>query len=216
MTTKDPVTLYYSPRTRATGVRILLEELGAPYDLHVLDIKKGEQRRPDYLAVNPLGKVPAIRHGESIVTEQSAIYIYLSDAFPEAGLTPAIGDPDRAAFLRWIVFYSSCFEPALIDRSMGREPPPQSRSAYGDYESVLGAIEGQLAKGPYMAGERFTTADLLWGVALHWTTSFNLVPGRPAFTDYFERIVSRPAFVKVWKDDQSMADEQERHADSPG
>ena len=89
MTSKDRITLYYSPQTRATGARVLLEELGAPYDLHVLNMKAGEQRQPPYLAINPLGKVPAIRRGEALVTEQVAIYIYLADLFPEAGLTPA-------------------------------------------------------------------------------------------------------------------------------
>ena len=95
MTSKDRITLYYSPQTRATGTRVLLEELGAPYDLHVLNMKAGEQRQPAYLAVNPLGKVPVIRHGEALVTEQVAIYIYLADLFPEAGLTPALDDPSR-------------------------------------------------------------------------------------------------------------------------
>ena len=95
MTSKDRITLYYSPQTRATGARILLEELGAPYDLHVLNMKAGEQRQPAYLAINPLGKVPAIRHGEALVTEQVAIFIYLADLFPKAGLTPALDDPSR-------------------------------------------------------------------------------------------------------------------------
>jgi len=212
MTADDSVTLYYSPRTRATGVRILLEELGAPYALHVLNMKTGEQRRPDYLAVNPLGKVPAIRHGTAVVTEQSAIYIYLSDLFPEAGLTPEIGDPERGAFLRWIVFYSSCFEPALVDRSMNREPPPRSRSAYGDYDSVIAALEDRLSTGTYMTGGRFTTADILWGTALHWTTSFDLVPKKPVFTDYGQRVIARPSFQKVWKDDAAMAAQQEAEA----
>ena len=118
MTSTDRITLYYSPQTRATGTRVLLEELGAPYDLHVLNMKAGEQRRPAYLAVNPLGKVPAIRHGEALVTEQVAIYIYLADLFPQAGLAPALDDVRRGPYLRWIAFYGSCFEPALTDRAM--------------------------------------------------------------------------------------------------
>ena len=124
MTSKDRITLYYSPQSRATGTRVLLEELGAPYDLHVLNMKAGEQRQPAYLAINPLGKVPAIRHGEALVTEQVAIYIYLADLFPEAGLTPALDDPSRGPYLRWIAYYGSSFEPALIDKFMKREPAP--------------------------------------------------------------------------------------------
>ena len=114
MTDPDRITLYYSPQTRATGARILLEELGAPYDLHVLNMKAGEQRQPAYLAVNPLGKVPAIRHGEALVTEQVAITIYLAELFPQAGLTPALNDPLRGPYLRWIAYYGASFEPGTI------------------------------------------------------------------------------------------------------
>src|SRR4029450_8573746 len=102
MTTSDRITLYYSPQTRATGTRVLLEELGAPYDLHVLNMKAGEQRQTAYLAINPLGKVPAISHREALVTEQVAIFIYLADLFPGAGLPPALDDPGRGPYLRWI------------------------------------------------------------------------------------------------------------------
>ncbi|MBW8640082.1 glutathione S-transferase family protein [Hoeflea sp. WL0058] len=205
MTASDRVTLYYSPRTRAKGVRVLLEELGAPYDLHALNMAKGEQRAPDYLVINPLGKVPAIRHGDALVTEQSAIYIYLADAFPDAGLALAIGEPDRGAFLRWIVFYSSCFEPALIDKSMGREPPPASRSAYGSFETVIDAIQSNLSAQAFMAGDRFTAADLLWGGALRLMTGFGLVPRTPVFDAYIEKTTSRPSFRKVAEEDEIMA-----------
>ncbi len=101
------VTLYHSPNTRSTGALILLEELGAPYDLHVLNMKAGEQRQPAYLAVNPMGKVPALKHGDALVTEQVAVYLYLADLFPEAGLAPPIGDPLRGPYLRWMVFYAA-------------------------------------------------------------------------------------------------------------
>ena len=214
MSTDQPITLYYSPQTRATGTRLLLEELGAPYTLHVLNMKTDEQRRPPFLAINPLGKVPAIRHGKTLVTEQSAIYIYLSDLFPEAGLTPALDDPDRGAFLRWIVFYAACFEPAVVDRSMKREPAPLRQSPYGDYDSVLAVIEDALRPGPYLLGERFSTADLLWGMALNWTTRFGLVPLRPVFRDYIERIAERDSFKMVSEADASMAAEHEAVAKS--
>ena len=163
MISKDRLTLYYSPQTRATGARILLEELGAPYDLHVLNMKAGEQRQPAFLAVNPLGKVPVIRHGEALVSEQVAIFIYLADLFPEAGLTPALDDPRRGPYLRWIAYYGSSFEPALIDHFMKRDPAPPTQSPYSDYDSMLGALETQLAKGPYLLGDRITAADILWG-----------------------------------------------------
>ena len=156
MTSADRITLYYAPQTRATGTRVLLEELGAPYDLHVLNMKAGEQRQPAYLAINPLGKVPAVSHRGQLVTEQVAVYICLADLFPEAGLTPALDDPLRGPYLRWIAYYGSSFEPALIDRFMQRTPAPVTQSPYADYDTMLGALEAQLANGPYLLGERMT------------------------------------------------------------
>jgi glutathione S-transferase len=205
MTASDRITLYYSPQSRATGARVLLEELGAPYDLHVLNMKAGEQRRSAYLAINPLGKVPAIRHGEALVTEQVAIYIYLADLFPQAGLTPALNDPRRGPYLRWIAYYGSCFEPALIDKFMKREAAPIQQSPYADYDTMLATIESQLAKGPYLLGEQVTAADILWGIAFHWTMIFGGVPQKDVFIRYAERITSRPAFERISADDDAMA-----------
>ena len=205
MTRLDPITLYYSPQTRATGTRVLLEELGAPYDLQVLNMKAGEQRQPAYLAINPLGKVPAIRHGDALVTEQVAIYIYLADLFPGAGLTPALDDPRRGPYLRWIAYYGSSFEPAVIDRFMKHAPAPVTQSPYADYDSMLGALETQLAEGPYLFGDRITAADILWGVALSWTMMFGVVPKKDVFVRYAERITARPAFQRISAEDAEMA-----------
>lgn len=203
--TTDRVTLYYSPQSRATGTRVLLEELGAPYDLHILNMKAGEQRKDAYLAINPLGKVPAIRHGDALVTEQVAIFIYLADLFPQAGLTPALNDPRRGQYLRWIAYYGSSFEPAVIDHFMKRVPAPITQSPYADYDTMLGALEAQLAKGPYLFGDEITAADILWGVALSWTMMFGIVPKRDVFVRYAERITARPAFVRISKADDEMA-----------
>jgi glutathione S-transferase len=195
------IVFYHSPQSRSGGTLVLLEALGAPYELRLLDTRAGESRRPEYLAVNPLGKVPAILDGDALVTEQCAIYIHLADRFPEAGLAPALGDPLRGPYLRWIVFYGSSFEPAMVDRAMKRDPAPQAMSPYSDYDSVLKVINDQLAKGPYLLGERFSAADLLWGGALRWMTLFKLVPETPGITDYVKRVTSRPAFAKALKDD---------------
>jgi len=205
MTRSAPITLYYSPQTRATGTRVLLEELGAPYDLHVLNMKTGEQRQPAYLAINPLGKVPAIRHGDALVTEQVAIYIYLADLFPKAGLAPALDDPMRGPYLRWIAYYGSSFEPAVIDKFMKHETAPVTQSPYADYDSMLGALEAQLSKGPYLFGDRITAADILWGVAFNWTMMFGIVPKKDVFVRYAERITSRPAFQRIGAEDAAMA-----------
>jgi len=205
MTSADRITLYYAPQTRATGTRVLLEELGAPYDLHVLNMKAGEQRQPAYLAINPLGKVPAVSHRGQLVTEQVAVYICLADLFPEAGLTPALDDPLRGPYLRWIAYYGSSFEPALIDRFMQRTPAPVTQSPYADYDTMLGALEAQLANGPYLLGERMTAADVLWGTAFSWTLMFGLVPKRDVFVSYAERMTARPAFQRVKAADEEMA-----------
>jgi len=203
--TTDRVTLYYSPQSRATGTRVLLEELGAPYDLHILNMKAGEQRKDAYLAINPLGKVPAIRHGGALVTEQVAIFIYLADLFPQAGLTPALNDPRRGPYLRWTAYYGSSFEPAVIDHFMKREPAPITQSPYADYDTMLGALESQLAKGPYLLGDQITAADILWGIAFNWTMMFGIVPKRDVFVRYAERIAARPAFQLISKADDEMA-----------
>ena len=196
---------YHAPQTRSGGTRILLEELGARYELHVLNMKAGEQRLPAYLAVNPLGKVPAIVHDGALVTEQGAIFIYLADLFPEAGLAPAIGDPLRGPYLRWLVYYGSSFEPAVIDRSMKREPAPASTSPYGDFDTMLGAVVDAIRKGPYLLGERFSAADVLWGTALRWTTMFKLVPELPEITAYLARVTARPAFARASAADAALA-----------
>ena len=126
-----------------------------------------------------MGKVPALRHGDALITEQVAIFLYLADLFPDAGLAPQIGDPLRGPYLRWMVFYAACFEPAVIDCATARDPAPLPMSPYGDYDTMLRTVTDQLAKGPYLLGERFTAADVLWGGALTWTTMFKLVPELP-------------------------------------
>jgi glutathione S-transferase len=208
MTTDRHVTLFHSPQSRSAGALVLLEELGADYELHMLDLKKGEQRQQAYLAVNPMGKVPAILHAGSLVTEQGAVYLYLAELYPEAGLAPAIGDPLRGAFLRWLFFYGSSFEPAVVDRAMKREPAVASTSPYGTWETMLGTLTSQLAKGPYLLGERFSAADVLWGTALRWTTMFKLVPESPEVTAYIARCAARPAAQRAAAKDAELAAKQ--------
>ena len=205
MSTDRKVTLFHSPRTRSSGALTLLEEIGAPYDLHVVNMKAGEQRHAAYLAINPMGKVPAVRHGDALITEQVAIYLYLADLFPESGLAPAIGDPLRGPYLRWMVYYGSSFEPAVVDRAQKREPAPAAMSPYGDFDTMLKTLTDQLGKGSYILGERFTAADVLWGTALGWTTMFKLVPELPVIKAYIERVGSRPAVARAREKDAKLA-----------
>ena len=199
------VTLYHSPNTRSSGSLTLLEELSAPYELHVLNMRAGEQRQPAYLAINPMGKVPALKHGDALITEQVAIFLYLADLFPEAGLALPIRDPLRGPYLRWMVFYAACFEPAVIDRSTQKDPAPLSMSPYADFDTMFKTLTGQLAKGPYLLGERFSAADVLWGGALTWTTMFKLVPELPVITSYVQRAGARPAVARVKAKDAELA-----------
>jgi len=197
MSNSRRVTLFHAPNSRSTGALTLLEELAADYELHVLNMKVLEQRGAAYLAINPMGKVPAILHGDALVTEQVAIFIYLADLYPEARLAPMIGDPLRGPYLRWMAFYGSCFEPAVVDRALKREPPPPSMSPYGDYDTMLSALTHQLDQGDYMLGEKFTAADVLWGTALKWMLSFKLVAELPVIVAYVNRVADRPVTARV-------------------
>lgn len=185
--------LYHHPHSRSAGIRVMLEEVGADYRIELVDLQAGEQRRPAFLALNPLGKLPTLVDGDTVVTEQVAVFLHLADRFPEAGLAPAIGDPARGGYLRWMVYYASCFEPAVVDRSLKRDPPAPMMSAYRDFDSMLAALEARIAAGPWMLGDRFSAADVLWGQALWWTTQFELVPKSGTIERYIERVKSRPA-----------------------
>jgi glutathione S-transferase len=204
MTTTQKITLFHSPHTRSTGALALLEELHAPYELRALNMKAGEQRQPAFLAINPMGKVPAVLHGDALITEQVAVTIYLADLFPEAGITPGLQDPLRGPYLRWLAFYGSCFEPALIDKALKREPGSPGMMPYGDYETTVRAVVDQLTKGPWLLGERFTAADVLWGTALFWTTGFGLVEAVPPIKAYVDRWNARPSVKRVGEIDAAL------------
>lgn len=190
-------TLYHAAQSRSGAVRILFEELGVAYRVHVLDLKRGDQRSDAYLAVNPMGKVPALRHGDVIVTEQAAILMYLADLYPACALAPASDDPLRGAYLRWMLFHGSAFEPAIVDRALGRAPAPASICPYGDYDTMLATLMAQLRAGPWLLGARFTAADVLWGYALGWTRAFGLVPNAPEVRGYLARMQARASFRRV-------------------
>jgi glutathione S-transferase len=203
------LTFYHAPNTRSTGVLALLQELGlspgVDYQLNVLNMKLGEQRQPPFLAINPMGKVPTLRHGDAVITEQVAIYIYLADLFAAAGLTPGLGDPLRGPFLRWLAFYGSCYEPAVVDVAMKRDSISPSTSPYGDFKTMFNTLVNQLNRGHYILGDRFTAADVLWGTALSWTSAFKLIPENSVVQAYIERVTSRPALIWATAKDAELA-----------
>ncbi len=209
MPTQQPITLFHCPQTRSSGALALLEELRAPYTLHVLNMKTGEHRQDGYLRINPMGKVPAILHGEVLVTEQVAIGLYLADLFPEAGITPAMGEALRGPYLRWYVFYAACFEPALVDKALKREPGPVAMLPYGTVESTVRTLVEQLRQGPWLLGERFTAVDVLWGTALTWMTGFGLLERTGPVMAYVDRWNARPSVRRVTDIDAGLLQSQQ-------
>jgi glutathione S-transferase len=194
----DRLVFYHNPMSRGRIVHWMLEEVGALYETKVVDLEKREHKSPAYLAVNPMGKVPAIVHGDTVVTETAAICAYLADAFPRAGLAPPAGDHARGTYYRWLFFAAGCLEPALVDRMVAR--PPVEREgmlSYGNYESALGALEKALAPGPWILGERFSAADVYVGAQIGWGMFTKSLEPRPVFQKYLERCAQRPAYKRA-------------------
>ena len=192
----DEIVFYTNPRSRGLIAAWMLEELGAPYRTEILEFDT-TMKGPDYLRVNPMGKVPAIRHRGQVVTEAAAICLYLADAFPEAGLLPA--PEHRAAYFRWTVFAAGPFEQATTNAALGVAVAPEQRRMMGygaGVEQVLDALETAL-EGDYIAGPTFSAADVYVGAQLGWQLQFGLVPARPAFAAYVERLSRRPAFQRT-------------------
>ncbi|MBD8511957.1 glutathione S-transferase family protein [Photobacterium sp. WH77] len=205
----NELVFFHSPHTRSSSVLILLNELNVPFKLNVLNMLVEENRQPAYLAINPLGKVPALLDDGALITDQVAIYLYLADLFSSGGLAPGLSDPLRGPYLRWMLYYSACFEPAVCDKAMGWVPNEQKVSPYGDYDTVLGILIEQLRAGPYLLGERFTAADLLWATALKYCTAFGSVEPDPVITQYLARVTARPCFTYAKDLDTKLAADHE-------
>jgi glutathione S-transferase len=200
------LTLYHAAPSRSSIVRWMLEEIGEPYDIKLLRLAEGDQQKPDYLAINPMGKVPALKHGDVIITESAAICTYLADAFPQAGLNVPIGDPRRGPYLKWLFFGPGCLEPAVIDRAAPRkEEPRRAMLGYGDFDTVMNVLAKAVEKGPWLLGEQFTAADVVIGANIRWGMIFKLLPERTEFLDYAARIAARPAAQRAEAKDKELA-----------
>ena len=201
------LTLYHNPRSRSASARVLLEALGVPYEVKPLDFTAGQTRTPEFLAINPLGKLPTVVHDGAVITEQVAITIYLADRFPAAGLAPAFDDARRGPYLRWLAFYAACFEPALMDHAFKRPPVDPTTAPWRDYDSVMDALVAQLSRADFIVGNTLTAADLLWGTGLRWTTEFGLVPRLPVIMAYLERVAAHPAVVRAGELDAALSEQ---------
>jgi glutathione S-transferase len=200
------LTLYHAAPSRSSIVRWMLEEIGEPYEIQLLSLSKGENRAPDYLAVNPMGKVPALRHGDAVITEAAAICAYLADEFPRAKLSVPIGDSRRGPYLKWLFFGPSCIEPAMMDRAFPRkEEARRAALGYGDFDTVIKVLTDAVARGPYILGEQFTAADVVIGSTLRFGMLFKLLPEQPEFTAYTGRMAQRPALQRAEAKDKELA-----------
>jgi glutathione S-transferase len=200
------LTLYHAAPSRSSIIHWMLEEIGEPYEVQLLSLSKGDNRAPDYLAVNPMGKVPALRHGDAVITEAAAICAYLADEFPRAKLNVPIGDPRRGPYLKWLFFGPSCIEPAMVDRAFPRkEEARRAALGYGDFGTVLNVVADAVARGPYILGEQFTAADVVIGSTLRFGMLFKLLPERPEFTTYTGRLAQRPALQRAETKDKELA-----------
>ena len=199
---------YTNPQSRGQTVRWMLEEVGAPYDVEVLGYGTSMKAEP-YLAINPMGKVPAIAHKGRVVTEVAAICCYLADAFPEANLAPP--PPDRADYYRWIFFCSGPIEAAFSNKAAGWEPTPERQRmfGYGNFDLAVGTLESFLASKPFITCERFTAADLFVGAMVNFMLAFNLLEPKPVFVDYARRMTDRPAYVRAKQLDADLLAELE-------
>ena len=191
--------LYHSPQTRSSRMIWLLEEIGAPYEIAYMDIRAEGGLPESYRAIHPLKKVPALEHDGEVVTESAAIALYLSDAFPDAGLGYAVGEKGRAAYLSWLSYYAGVIEPALMTKAVGATGFNPLSAAWGDPELMIQRLSDTLAQGPYVLGGKFTTVDVLVGSTFQWAG--RLLPKTEAVEAYKARLAARPAFQRSLQKD---------------
>lgn len=201
----DKLTFYTNPMSRGRIVRWMLEEVGQPYETVLLDYGT-TMKAPEYLAVNPMGKVPALKHGNEVVTECAAICAYLADAFPSAGLAPPHGDKQRAAYYRWLFFGAGPVETMASIKALGVEVPAEKRGSvgFGSNADVLKVLEHAVSQSDYLLGDRFSAADVYLGSHIIWGMQFGTFEKRPALETYAERLKSRPAATRAREIDDAL------------
>ena len=201
----DEIVFYTNPMSRGRIVRWMLEELGQPYRTELLEYGT-TMKAPAYLAINPMGKVPALRHGDTVVTECAAICAYLADAFPEAGLAPPPADPLRGPYFRWLFFAAGPVEAAVSNRALGFEAPPgrERMLGYGTYADAMNTLERAVSGGAYLVGGRFGAADVYLGSQIGFGLQFGTIEKRPAFERYWAGLAARPAALRARAMDDAL------------
>jgi glutathione S-transferase len=200
------IVLYYHPFSRAANVLWMLEETGVDYELRWTDIMAGAHKAPAFLALNPMGKLPTLTDGATVVTESAAIALYLADRYAAGRLAPSLDDPARGTYLRWSLFSPSVMEPAAVARTSGGEFNVRA-VGWGNYDDMLAATASALANGPYVLGDRFSMADAILGGTLRYFLMFKMIEPTPVFTDYVARLEARPAFQRSNAKNAALMDE---------
>jgi glutathione S-transferase len=205
----DELVLYTNPMSRGRIARWMLEETGQPYRTEVLDYAT-TMKAPPYLSINPMGKVPALRHGDAVVTETAAICAYLADAFSQAHLAPPPEDRLRAPYYRWLFFSAGPVESAVSNKALGFVVPPERERmiGYGRIEHVLKALDDAVSRSNYLVGDGFTAADLYVGSQIGYGLMFGTIEKRPSFEQYWQRISTRPACVRAKELDDALMSQQ--------
>jgi glutathione S-transferase len=186
------IVLYHHPYSRAANVVWMLEEVGVPYELRRVDIMKGAHKAPELLALNPMGKLPTLTDGDTVVTESAAIALYLADRYAYGRLAPRVDDVARATYLRWSLFAPSVIEPGSMAKQAGWAYK-ETQAGWGSYDTMLKAMESAVADRAYVLGDNFSMADVIFGGTLRFMLAFKTIEARPSFTAYAERLTQRPA-----------------------
>jgi glutathione S-transferase len=201
----DELVFYTHPMSRGRIVRWMLEELGKPYRTEIMDYAT-TLKGPEYLAINPMGKIPTIRHGETVVTEAAAICAYLADAFPDVGLAPPLGDHRRGPYFRWMFFGAGPVESVILAGALGIQVKPEQKRmvGWGDRDDALNALETAVSGRDFIVGDSFTAADVYVGAQIGWGMQFGAIDKRPAFERYSERMQNRPASIRAREIDDKL------------
>ena len=213
MTEHSKIVFYHNPQSRAAMVHWMLEEVGADYETRLVSFDKGEHKSSEFLALNPMGKLPTLVVDGTPITETPAIIAWLADAYPDAGLAPPVGSLERATWYRWLFFGGSCIEPAMVDRMLQR-PEPERKGAvgWGSYDDVVDTLEKALDPGPYLLGDTFSAADVYVGSELNWGGMFGAprLKESAVLKDYVDRVTAREAYKRAEQEDEKLLEESKQ------